>query len=307
MKRWALVAVVSLASPSAFAAGPFNGIVGSLFNRKAAESGDLQLTEKHGPWMIMAASFHGVDADESAEELAQELRTRYKLKAFVHEQQTELDQDLPVGLDQYGNPRRFKYANEDDGVVEGAVVLVGHFDAVDAPSAQRQLEKVKYEVRPQCLENNPEVTRSLAFAGLRNSVRRVLPSNHEHQAKGPLGHAFITTNPMLPNEYFAPQGVDRFVERMNRDVENSVLDIDEQFTVRVATFRGLSTIGDDVSDELGGSRLAQAAESAHLLVEALRARGWEAYEFHDPRREHRHDRVVRRSEGVCGRSLFAYH
>lgn len=286
MMRWALAAVVCLAPTPAFAAAPLKGLLGSLINKNALSGEDLALTEKHGPWMIMAASFHGEGAEESAEELALELRRRYHLKAFVHQQETKLDQDLPVGLDQYGNPKQFKYASAGDGVIAGAVVLVGHFEAVDSSAAQRQLEKVKYEVHPDCLNGPSETRDRLSFFGMRNSLRKVLPENHEIQAKGPLGHAFITTNPLLPNEYFAPQGVDKFVERMNRDVEHSLLDLESRFTVRVATFRGLSAIGDRAleeaaSDDGSNSQLAKAAEKAHELVEALRARGWEAYEFHD--------------------------
>ena len=286
MLRWALTAAVALAPSMAFAATPWKGLIGNLINREALSGGDLTLSEKHGPWMIMAASFHGPTAADSAEELARELRTKHRLKAFVHEQQTELDQDLPVGLDQYGNPQRFKYANSDDGVVQGAVVLVGHFETVDSAEAQRKLNRIKFDVRPECLDSNPEVKRNLAFAGLRNSVRRVLPKDHEHQAKGPLGHAFITTNPLLPSEYFAPKGVDRFVERMNRNVEHCLLDADGTYTVKVATFRGLSAIGDRAlekaaADDGSESQLARAFQKANQLVIALRARGWDAYEFHD--------------------------
>ena len=36
--------------------------------------------------------------------------------------------------------------------------------------------------------------------------------------KGPLAHAFITTNPLLPADYYAPKGgVDEFVRRLNKD------------------------------------------------------------------------------------------
>ena len=38
-----------------------------------------------------------------------------------------------------------------------------------------------------------------------------------------MGHAFITTNPMLPKDYFAPKGVDGFVLRLNEGLEFSLL------------------------------------------------------------------------------------
>ena len=103
----------------------------------------------------------------------------------------------------------------------------------------------------------------------------------------------MTHNPLLPKEYFAPNGVDNFVAKMNKEVEHSLLDCPGKYTVQVATFRGrsvLKTSGKipdtpaafswpwqkDKSDPL-----AEAAEDAHLLTEELRAHGFDAYEFHD--------------------------
>jgi len=34
--------------------------------------------------------------------------------------------------------------------------------------------------------------------------------------KGPLGKAFVTSNPLLPAEYFVPKGIDQFVVSMNK-------------------------------------------------------------------------------------------
>lgn len=284
MKARLLALTIAMLPGSVWAANPLSGLLRNVFNPSPASARDLALQEKHGPWLVMAASFNGPGAQASAEELALELRGRYRMDAYVHAQGIELDQDLPVGVDQYGQPRKFKYANVEGGAIEGAVVLVGHFDAVDSPKAQRQRDRIKYEVHPECLTNSPQAKQSLALAALRSMHRKFLPDDHENQSKGPLGHAFVVPNPLLPTEYFAPQGVDKFVERMNRDVEYSLLDAPGEYTVRVATFRGLSKIGDrDDSgrDDESESQLAKAAEKAHLLVEALRARGWEAYEFHD--------------------------
>ena len=61
-------------------------------------------------------------------------------------------------------------------------------------------------------------------------------------------------------------------------------------TIDLATFRGrtlLKAANDDVQDELGARRASEndplvlAGENAHNLTVALRAKGWEAYEFHD--------------------------
>ena len=103
-----------------------------------------------------------------------------------------------------------------------------------------------------------------------------------------MGHAFITTNPMLPPDYYAPKnGIDELVLRMNKDVTHSLLDCPGKYTVQVAHFMGKVTIDQreiqriERGEEMEGSSLAKAAEKAHELTEALRDKGYEAYEFHD--------------------------
>ncbi len=107
-----------------------------------------------------------------------------------------------------------------------------------------------------------------------------------------MGHAFVTTNPMLPAEYFAPQGMDEVVLKANEGVEHSLLDCPGNFTVMVAHFNGRSKVvisQKDMEKELSilnrtkaeDSPLVEAAEKAHNLTMTLRKQGIEAYEFHD--------------------------
>ena len=107
--------------------------------------------------------------------------------------------------------------------------------------------------------------------------------------------AFLLPNPMLPDEYFAVNQVDHFVINLNKRVKHSLLSNPGIYSVRVATFRGDSTfkineIEDKKEEEsflkrmgnpVRNSKLAAAAEKAHLLTEELRSNGVEAYEFHD--------------------------
>ena len=102
-----------------------------------------------------------------------------------------------------------------------------------------------------------------------------------------MSKAFITTNPLLPAEYYVPKGVDQFVIDMNRHVEHSLLDCPGRYTVQVAHFTGRTTLDQaeiqqiEQGAKVKGSRLAKAADKAHRLTEALRMKGYEAYEFHD--------------------------
>jgi hypothetical protein len=65
------------------------------------------------------------------------------------------------------------------------------------------------------------------------------------------------------------------------------LDCPGKYTVQVATFRGRAIIDQqDIAAIENGhkkmeSQLVEAAEKAHKLTQALRQKGYEAYEFHD--------------------------
>ena len=88
--------------------------------------------------------------------------------------------------------------------------------------------------------------------------------------------AFITTNPLLPDEYFAPKGIDRLVLEMNQPVKFSLLDCPGKYTVKVATFTGRVVIDQKQIEEIEkkgkpfDSQLAEAADKAHKLTMALR-------------------------------------
>jgi hypothetical protein len=104
-----------------------------------------------------------------------------------------------------------------------------------------------------------------------------------------MGHAFLTRNPILPKEYFVPQGVDNEVAKWNEGLEYSLMKCPGKYSIRVATFRG-RIIFDTGEEEPKNNKtraakekdpLVEAAKNAHLLATALREKGWEAYEFHD--------------------------
>ena len=108
----------------------------------------------------------------------------------------------------------------------------------------------------------------------------------KNAAKGPMHLAFVIPNPLLPEDFFTRQQVDKFVLEMNSDVTNSLLDCPGRYSVRVATFTGAGTFDQKAIEEGGKDvefqgRLVEAAEKAHRLTETLRRSGWQAWEFHD--------------------------
>jgi hypothetical protein len=244
-----------------------------------------KLTEQNGPWMIMACSFTGEKAPEHAKELTLELRKRYKLPAYVFEKKFDVGKDIEGrGVDEFGRPKRMKLQRGVSEVNEIAV-LVGDYPTVDDPEAQETLRKLKF-CEPDCLaiKEGKKTTRSLA--GFRWLQSAVLPDDNPKKKKGPMGHAFVTTNPMLPADFYVPTGLDPLVVKANEGVEHSLLDCPGKYTVQVAHFTGqvITDQREIAAIEQGKeveSKLAKAAFMAHKLTEALRIKGYEAYEFHD--------------------------
>ncbi len=268
------------------AAPPWNKL--ELFHRLEADPEKAYpLSEHDGPWVIMAVTFSGQEAQTQARELVYELRSRYHLPAFTHAVHFDhaLSSTQPATGQRVRQPKYRYRVNEMNEIA----VLVGNFSAVDDPAAKKTLDKIKH-AQPDCLnvelrmKEGKSDNRSLGR--LRLIQQAVLPEGNKNKKKGPMGHAFITTNPLLPNEYFVPNGVDKLVLEMNEPVEFSLLKCPGKYTVKVATFTGRVVIDPkQIADIEKGkkfeSQLADAAEKAHKLTLALRQLGYEAYEYHE--------------------------
>jgi hypothetical protein len=246
------------------------------------------LTEKQGPWLILAYTFAGDKAQERAQELALELRREFSLPAYTHRKHFDFDGDGKALRDPrgYATAKRLRYrVNELDEVA----VLVGDFSSVDDERARKALEKIKYRCEPECLKPSSKRVEDHPFVGFRGVWRTIATEQGvktQKKKSGPMCNAMLTTNPMLPDEYFAPKGLDKFVVEMNKPVKHSLLSCPGRYTVKVATFSGQVIIDQKKIQEIErgkevSSRLAEAADKAHRLTEALREQGYEAYEFHD--------------------------
>jgi hypothetical protein len=254
---------------------------------EADPQADYRLAESNGPWLIMAATFSGDGAEEQARALVLEFRRRYNLAAYLHHMKFDYAEENPGrGIDHFGAPIRRRYQREQ---AEQFAVLAGDFPAIDDPNAQEQLERVK-KMEPEALRLQEDGKTAQTLIGVRVFQDAVLKSFNINRKRGPMAQAFLARNPVLPDEYFVPKGVDPFVAKMNEGVEFSLLDCPGDYTVRVATYRG-RTILQTASSTNAASKsrraqdsddsLVEAAENAHLLTELLRKHGWEAYEFHD--------------------------
>lgn len=245
---------------------------------------DYDLDEERGPWLIVAATFSGEGAHEQARDLVLELRRRYKLDAYLHEMSFDFTQGLDGrGVDRYGEPVRMRYQRNQ--AIHEVAVLVGNYPRIDDPEAQRMLKRIK-TLQPHTLDTEQRRSTSQSLAALRTIQTALLPDGDDRKKLGPMSKAFITRNPMLPREFFVPEGLDELVVKMNEGVPNSLLDCKGRYTVQVATFTGTVIIDQERIERCQNradmpSRLAQAADKAHRLTVALREKGYEAYEFHD--------------------------
>jgi hypothetical protein len=254
----------------------------------AAAGADYALSQENGPWLILATSFEGPEGEAEARELVLDLRQNHNLPAFYYAMTFQLESARPgLGIDAAGAPikRRYQRGNE---VLQHAV-LVGEFASVDDPAAQDLLEQVKV-IKPKSLEVAEGEETSQALAAVRDFYTRVKEQAGRKVYRGPLGHAFLTPNPLLPKEYFAPAGIEPDVAQWNKGLEHSLLECPGKYSVRVATFRGRTLLKEAQTEAAAHASIRQAdekdplviaARNAHDLTVALRSRGWEAYQMHD--------------------------
>ena len=296
-RLWMIVVVFLGTCWSLDAAPPWSELI-AMRSVDAEPEKDYRLTEENGPWMVMACSFSGDGAEKQAKALVYELRKRYKLPAYTFQGRFDPGEARGRGVvDKYGNPRKWKYAKyadcEDEEkarhpeLVEMAV-LVGNFQSAEDAETQKTLQKIKY-TRPECLEIEEGKQTNQTLVGWRMIQKQLQDAiGSESKQKGTMGHAFITTNPLLPPEFFDQKNrVDDLILALNKGVPYSLLDCPGKFTVQVATFKGNVIIKQDEIQAIENgqkemkSELAKAAEKADKLTHALRMKGYEAYQFHD--------------------------
>jgi hypothetical protein len=299
-RLWLTMGVFGAMGAIAEAAPPWGDLIG-LKSMEADPNKSYAVAEDNGPWMVMACSFSGEGAEKQAHELVIELRKRYKLPAYIFQGHFNLGEAAGRGVNKYGGPINWQYAKFRDKPkdkskteIQEYAVLVGNFSSVEDAEAKDMLRKIKF-TQPQCLEvkvKSGDESESKTFqtlTGWRAIQKGVYEAiGSEKKKKGPMGHAFITTNPLLPPEYFAPRnGIDPFIVELNKGVPYSLLDCPGKYTVQVATFKGQVVIKQDEIQAIESGKekmkgeLAEAAHKADDLTRALRMHGYEAYQLHE--------------------------
>jgi hypothetical protein len=287
-------AIVSapLAAAPVFAAPPWAKLI-PYTKVEADPEKEYELTESQGPWMIMCTSFTGgIDAEEQAHNLVLELRQRYHLPAFVYRKHFDMGApEVGLGFNKYGGQKIMR--NNNAYKRDEIAVLVGNFQSVDSPEIEKALQNVK-TMQPDTLNPKKTGQKTLQTWSKIHETYNEAAKFLKKKPKGPLGSAFVTRNPLLPEEFFAPKGLDPFVVELNRGIKHSLLNCPGKYTVKVASFRGVESMAAKEFDRLAGkpveskngnykgmTKIDIAADKAIQLTKALRDKGVEAYEFHD--------------------------
>ncbi|HBE71787.1 MAG TPA: hypothetical protein DDW52_26890 [Planctomycetaceae bacterium] len=291
-----LAGLLALAVTSAAAAKP--PAIFDIFRKQKVPDGPLELRPEHGPWLVMAAVVTEDEGHSKAVALAKELRETLRIPAFVMKRTSGTPDALGMGervrtnvLTGEREVKKLKSRFISGGAEEGFAVLVGEFDSIEDPRVEKTLEQIR-KLRPKSLltdQARPDLDDASTNWIVQKYRSSVWNRNNRTSDLGPMGRAFATRNPLLPEEYFldSPK-LDEFVTELNSKVKHSLLKCTGKYTVRVATFTGKDITGfgsngltsPEASTKVT-SRLDRAALRAHQMTTRLRERGVEAYEFHD--------------------------
>lgn len=256
---------------------------------------EYKLTKRHGPWMIMVASFkappperrlkEGLTPKQAANELVYELRKK-GIPAYTYSQDNVREEVATP--DKLGRVRNRVYRAKQ----ENYCVLAGNYSSNDESTkggkiGKDTLEWIESRFTPEFLTvPNPNFER--ANAASRSSVRqlksggilRITPGKLR-QGKGPLAGAFLTLNPLLTPEEVQSRKRDPLLIKLNSGNEMSLLNNPGKYTMVVASFYGkaskaqVGVIGqanfhDAQRNFEAGDRLDHAAQEAWQLATMLR-------------------------------------
>jgi hypothetical protein len=227
------------------------------------------LTKDVGPFLVLAKTFRGPDAEKFALALVLEIRNRFGYPAYILRTKDFANRSLirnipptaPPGLmrPNLTAPEKFRTTDE-------AAVLIGNEKTLEDSA---KLLKVVKKMKPECLSKLP----------------------HLYSFSKNLKGAIRTTNPYVPAQDLFPATRDKYVESLN-DGKRSIYHCPGRYSLEIAQFTGRSTFNVQAAmfssaDELKTGSLAKAYDNAENLAEALakvpliRETGQPVYVYHD--------------------------
>jgi hypothetical protein len=251
------------------------------------------ITPDVGAWTICAASFTGEHAAKRAGDLVTELRTQYRVSAYLFNRGDELrrQEDREVaerrrqkeeylrkqGIDPTAIPIRIPRARIEDQYA----VLVGGYRDMEA--ARKELERIKKLPPPKSVPADTVVQTGAAEATGK-------PTKEQKTTVNPFGSSFVARNPSVPVTREDRTKVDAFLKQLNSDESYSLLKCKQPVTLMVKEFHGAmvfqpqdasSSFMDKLFGSKAGGQLSAAADNAHNLAQALEKAGFkEVYILH---------------------------
>jgi hypothetical protein len=254
------------------------------------------ITPAAGPWTICVSSFTGDAAPKLAHDLVVELRTKYRLAAYLYNRGAEQrrQQELEfqerrrqqeealrrAGLNAADMPMRKRTVR----IEEQYAVLLGGYKDMD--SASNDLKRVKKLAAPQSVPGGSIFKQELA------DVTTGRQSQPQEVKLNPFVTSFVTPNPTVPVAANAHQA-DPFLKVLNADEPYSLLKCKHPYTLAIKEYYGATVVQASTTppssfmDKIGfggkaGAQLNAGAQNAHNMAEALRNPriGLEAYVLH---------------------------
>ena len=275
-----LALLASCAAPASLSAGKIEAVKGKRYT----------LTRRHGPWMLMVASFHpvregfrtddGLTPEQAADELVYELRSR-GLPAYAWEVDSQVEHIESMGRD--GTPQNRVFA----ALRGGVCVLAGNYPSASDERATKALAAVK-NFQPKVLAPRAADRRGRQISST-GGVFRLTPG----RSSGPLAGAFLTINPLLTPAEARAMGRKRdpLLAKLNGGQHWALHTAPGAHTVVVASFRGKSYVQVPGQENPAAAKafdagltLDRAGEEARRLCHVLRERKVEAYVWHEQSR-----------------------
>lgn len=213
-----------------------DGFLGFGSKIEADPNKTYPLSAKDGAFVIYVASFRGDGAEAHANSLVLELRSEYKLPAFVlrrvdEEAQAERERlkqlQTGAGPDTGARPRKVR-------VLEDFAVVVGGYRTQE--DARKALPELKARPAPK---NLPAVRMQIwtdPFS-IHREGRKEEPKALQEGAVSPFRHAFVTRNPLTPRPLAGGAGDAATLQALNASERFSLLRNPEPYTLVVMVFR----------------------------------------------------------------------
>jgi hypothetical protein len=249
---------------------------------------DYAVTPEVGPWMICVGSFTGEEASQMARKMADEVRSRYRLPAYIFnrgaelrqqqlEEQKKLREQQEEQLRRIGAPPLdHKFRIRHVRIEEQVAVLVGGYP--DTNKAHAELVRIKKLEAPTSI---PPDLMTIGKPGTGKDQGSLIPIN-------PFWQSFVVPNPTVKRTKEKAPPPDPFWEKLNSGESYSLLQCPQPWTLAIKEYQ-VPTIVQPKSNQSAFERLfgkgqtdalTATAMNAHALAEALRKLGLEAYVLH---------------------------